>query len=739
MIQHCYEIGMNLKLPQDIYIRISEQINAIVISLECLSLGEEVAAAKRTALETFTKISDEITNHITTLEQSSEWDTYTIAFYGETNAGKSTLIEALRILLNEPLKMQARAEFIALRDKYDITNERLEALHAQIAQSDQMLANLQSKLNSLNSQLGDQASLLQKQLTDLQRLIHEKTQASLWEKIMHMLGRLPEQQELSAVEKAMQSVDGERAAASVEFQRQQAQTEREKVEHELRLHDAEIVIAQLATLGDGAIIGNGRSDFTVNTQKYHFNAGTEPFVLLDVPGIEGSEEKVKDEIWSAVRKAHAVFYVTAKAVAPQQGSEEHPGTLQKIKQHLGAQTEVWTIFNKKIPNPTPLKQAKLINDGERDSLHDLDEKMRGELGQHYRRTVSVSALPAFLAIADCLPPASHYTNGRSKFLANFNQVQILEKTNLFGLRQLLLDDLVKDNKKKIYRSNFNKANQVVLAAISDVSSTLKQTFRPLGAELKRNATMASKRLDTAFDALETRLESQGESSISSFVSAVRRSVYNAIDDNISNDDFKRIFSRTIEAEQKKLTDRLPEVMQEEVEKFQSQTADITERFSELAEELISVYDNIQVNGIDAKIDLDIKIDNGINILGLIGTLTGGLLLLWNPAGLVVLALGAVTLLVGVAKAVIGFFSSDYKKSQQRKSVDDNLSDISDKMRGALRDSLEQALPQLEPKVDELKAALLGAGEQVAKVVEHLAKVEKQLKTISKNIETAGEL
>jgi archaellum component FlaC len=739
MIHHCHGISMNLKLPQDIYIRVSEQINAIVNSLECLSLGEEIAAARRTALEIFTKISDEITNHITTLEQSSEWDTYTIAFYGETNAGKSTLIETLRILLNEPLKVQERAEFIALRDKYDITDERLEALHAQIAQSDQMLADLQSKLNSLNSTLDEQVALLRKQLSELQRLIHEKTQSSLWKKIMHILGRLPEQREQSAVEEAIQCVDGERAAASAEFQRQQAQAEREKADQERLLHDSEAAIAHLATLGDGAIIGNGRPDFTVNTQKYHFNADAEPFVLLDVPGIEGSEEKVKDEIWAAVRKAHAVFYVTGKAVAPQQGSEEHPGTLQKIKQHLGAQTEVWTIFNKRISSPTPLKQAELINDGERDSLHDLNEKMRGELGEHYRRTVSVSALPAFLAVADCLPPASHHANGRAKFLANFNREQILERTNLSGLRQLLLDDLVKDNKKKIYRSNFNKANQVVLAAISDVNTTLKQIFRPLGTQLKRDATMASKQLDTAFDALKTRLESKGESAISSFVSAVRRSVYKAIDDDISNDEFKRVFSRTIAAEQEKLTDRLPEVMHEEVKKFQNQTADIIERFKELAEELMSAYDNIQVNGIGAKIDLDIKIDNGINIPGLIGALAGGLLMIWNPAGWVMLALGAVTVLVGMVKAVIGFFSSDYKKSQQRKSVDANLSDISDKMRRALRDSLEEALPQLEPKVGELKAALRGAGEQVAKVVEHLAKVEKQLKNISKNIETTGAL
>ena len=39
------------------------------------------------------------------LENQSEWDKLCIAFFGETNAGKSTLIEALRILYNEQTRM----------------------------------------------------------------------------------------------------------------------------------------------------------------------------------------------------------------------------------------------------------------------------------------------------------------------------------------------------------------------------------------------------------------------------------------------------------------------------------------------------------------------------------------------------------------------------------------------------------------------------------------------------------
>ena len=38
---------------------------------------------------------------ITQLEKFSEWEKFTIAFFGETNAGKSTIIESMRILFDE--------------------------------------------------------------------------------------------------------------------------------------------------------------------------------------------------------------------------------------------------------------------------------------------------------------------------------------------------------------------------------------------------------------------------------------------------------------------------------------------------------------------------------------------------------------------------------------------------------------------------------------------------------------
>ncbi|GAA7567795.1 hypothetical protein HpMMM14_13120 [Helicobacter pylori] len=65
--------------------------------------------------------------------------------------------------------------------------------------------------------------------------------------------------------------------------------------------------AELEKLQDGAIIGDGRSDFTLETKSYTFKHNNQSFVLLDVPGIEGDKKKVKQQISDATKKAHAIF------------------------------------------------------------------------------------------------------------------------------------------------------------------------------------------------------------------------------------------------------------------------------------------------------------------------------------------------------------------------------------------------------------------------------------------------
>ncbi len=92
--------------------------------------------------------------------------------------------------------------------------------------------------------------------------------------------------------------------------------------------------ADLEKLQDGAIIGDGRSDFTEKTESYTLKHNNQSFVLLDVPGIEGNEKKVKQQISDATRKAHAIFYVTKTPAPPQKGEEKKKGRLKRSKSNL---------------------------------------------------------------------------------------------------------------------------------------------------------------------------------------------------------------------------------------------------------------------------------------------------------------------------------------------------------------------------------------------------------------------
>nr|WP_242613024.1 GTPase [Helicobacter pylori] len=96
--------------------------------------------------------------------------------------------------------------------------------------------------------------------------------------------------------------------------------------------------AELEKLQDGAIIGDGRSDFTLKTESYTLKHNNQSFVLLDVPGIEGDEKKVKEQISDATKKAHAIFYVTKTPAPPQKGEEGKEGTIEKIQKQLDSQT-----------------------------------------------------------------------------------------------------------------------------------------------------------------------------------------------------------------------------------------------------------------------------------------------------------------------------------------------------------------------------------------------------------------
>ena len=107
----------------DKYTRVKNSLEDAVKAAGTIVLDNDEEATElsiiRNKLET---LNNNFKDEIERLEKSSEWDKYCVAFFGETNAGKSTIIDALRIVYDEE-KRRAAIDGQALKLKEELVNE----------------------------------------------------------------------------------------------------------------------------------------------------------------------------------------------------------------------------------------------------------------------------------------------------------------------------------------------------------------------------------------------------------------------------------------------------------------------------------------------------------------------------------------------------------------------------------------------------------------------------------------
>jgi len=118
-----------------LYRDVSENIAAAMDDLSKLSVSntegqERLDSMKKTLREMQAGFDAELEF----LEANAEWEKFTMAFIGETNAGKSTIIESLRILFNESSRRKL------IEDNQNNVDELAQKLQAHASRAEKALA-----------------------------------------------------------------------------------------------------------------------------------------------------------------------------------------------------------------------------------------------------------------------------------------------------------------------------------------------------------------------------------------------------------------------------------------------------------------------------------------------------------------------------------------------------------------------------------------------------------------------
>ncbi|UOR92447.1 GTPase [Helicobacter pylori] len=575
---------------------------------------ERLRKFKQKTLEGFKNLESESLKELESLKNNEEWEKFTIAFYGETGAGKSTLIECLRLFFKEPSKMDQQECFKRL------------------------YANMKN---------------------------HESS------------------------------------------------------EH-----------AELEKLQDGAIIGDGRSDSTLETKSYTLKHNNQSFVLLDIPGIEGDEKKVKQQISDATKKAHAIFYVTKTPTSPQKGEEGKEGTIEKIQKQLDSQTEVYTLYNKPINSPRVLKDG-LIDENEKESLRDLNEKMKAILGKHYEGHQIVSAQAAFYGLSSALLPETDFYKNKQKFLEFFKAEELLLKSHFKQLGKFIAGTLLENSRKKIIESNCNKALKVIEKLQKAITTTIDREINPTIKEIKNAQLEAYDNLDRSRNKFVSNLNNSVSKEIERFKSDLREEMYAHIDRGIENKECEEIYENKRKQGIRKLSRTIEGRIKECEKQFSKDIKKEIGQFEERIKDSLVMLNHINL---DSDFDINIDTDSGIDKLGLfssIASLVFGIFNFWNFVGLASIGLGV----IGVVKSVWSFFDSDYKESQQRKEVDKNLDKVCGMIEERVRDKIEDAKKGICEKVESLKARLNDSVVCYERMREGLIKAGEGLWQIDNNIKT----
>jgi len=120
-----------------LYARVANDIATALDDVSRLDVSNDKGNAHLANVkEKLGEMKSRFDGEISYLEKHAEWENFTIAFFGETNAGKSTIIESLRILFEEKKRQ-------ALIERNQATAKDIQAVFS--SKSDELIEELSTR------------------------------------------------------------------------------------------------------------------------------------------------------------------------------------------------------------------------------------------------------------------------------------------------------------------------------------------------------------------------------------------------------------------------------------------------------------------------------------------------------------------------------------------------------------------------------------------------------------------
>ncbi len=343
----------------------------------------------------------------------------------------------------------------------------------------------------------------------------------------------------------------------------------------------------------------------------------------------------------------------------------------------------------------------------------------------------VSAQAAFYGLSSALLPETDFYKNKQKFLAIFKAEELLLKSHFKQLGEFIAGTLLENSRKKIMESNCNKALKVIEKLQKAIATTIDREMDPTIKELKDGQKETYSNLDRSRDKFVSNLNNSVSKEIERFKSDLSEKMYAHIDRGIENEKCKKIFESKLQRCMKELDGDIKLRFEKDEEQFSKDIKEDIGQFEERIKNSLVMLNHINL---DSGFDPNFNIHSGIDKLGLFSSLGGLALLLAVPVlGEFALAAGIVLGAIGIVKSVWSWFSSDYKKSQQRKEVDKNLDKICEKIEEEMRNHIEDAKKVICEKVESLKVRLNNPVVCYECMREGLIKAGEDLKHLSNNI------